>query len=197
MELTPVRAFRRIGGAALILAPLVMLVADATAAALGERAFWAWSVGLWISLYLFIGAILAVVDVLSARALRLGLLFGGTALLGLLTAATMQGIFRARYVLYGMAETPELMTSEILASSIAPGILFPLSILALAILLGRTGGLGWGLALALAAGAVLFPVGRFIVGDVRINVVSDLLMAAALVSLGVRVWRAAPAPVGR
>ena len=54
--------------------------------------------------------------------------------------------------------------------------------------------LGWIPAIALALGAVLFPVGRFIVGDLRITVASDALMLAALAPLGLRAWRQGRGP---
>lgn len=182
---------RRIGGACLVLAPLVMLVADAVGVLGGDDAFWAWSVGMWISVLLFLGAILEVVHQLAPRADRLGLVFGSLAIVGLFTSATMQGVFRVRYVLEGTGaqEPSELVTPIVLATSIAPGILFPASLLVLAIGLGKTRVLGWIPAIALALGAILFPVGRFIVGDLRISVASDLLMLLALAPLGLRSWR--------
>jgi hypothetical protein len=180
---------RRIGGACLVLAPLVMLVADTIGVLGGDGAFWVWSVGMWISLLLFLAAILEVVHQLAHRADRFGLAFGALAIVGLFTAATMQGVFRVQYVLEeqaaGMGDIPIIM-----ATSIAPGILFPLSLLVLAIGLGRSRVLGWGAAIALALGAILFPVGRFIIGDLRISVASDALMLVGLLPLALRAWRA-------
>jgi hypothetical protein len=185
---------RRIGGACLLLAPLVMLVADTIGVLGGDDAFWAWSIGMWISLLLFLAAILEVVHQLAHRADRFGLAFGSLAIVGLFTAATMQGVFRVQAVLQGngqedlaagMGDIPIVM-----ATSIAPGILFPLSLLVLAIGLGWSRVLGWGAAGALALGAILFPVGRFIIGDLRISVASDALMLVGLLPLALRAWRA-------
>jgi hypothetical protein len=186
---------RRIGGACLVLAPLVMLVADTIGVLGGDGAFWVWSVGMWISLLLFLAAILEVVHQLAHRADRFGLAFGALAIVGLFTAATMQGVFRVQYVLEeqaaGMGDIPIIM-----ATSIAPGILFPLSLLVLAIGLGRSRVLGWGAAIALALGAILFPVGRFIIGDLRISVASDALMLVGLLPLALRAWRASSPEAG-
>ena len=192
----------RLMGTCLLLAPLAMFFADLALAAAGADAFWVWSVGLWISLYLFVGALLGIIQVLTPRAEMFGLVFGSTAIFGALMGATMQGLFRARFVLEGNEPAlAELAASSLIPlTTVMPGILFPLSLLILSIGLGRVRALPWSLAAALGLGALLFPVGRFIIGNIWINVASDALMIVALGSLGIRLCRspvvAEPASLG-
>ncbi len=184
------RRRHRLAAACLVLGPLFMLAADAGRTVAGDEAFWVWSIGLWLAMAFFLGAILAIVHLLAPHADRFGLFFGVTAGLGILTATTMQGLFRARHLLHqaGGGGEEVLQGPLLTLTSVAPGILFPLSLLVLAFGLGRARLLSWPWASALAAGAVLFPLGRFIIGDVRLNVVSDVLFLLALGKLAQRLW---------
>jgi hypothetical protein len=178
---------RKLGALCLLLGPLLMLLADGARALGGEGVFWAWSVGIWISFFFFIGAILALVDLLAPRVHRTALAVGAASLLGLMTAATMQGVFRSAQVSSAFAaEIAAGPPSPLMLTSIAPGILFPLSLVVFGLLLGGTRTAGWLVSLALVAGGVLFPLGRFIIGEIWINVGSDVLMLIALGSLAAR-----------
>lgn len=108
----------------------------------------------------------------------------------------MQGVFRAAYVSSAFAaEFERGEHPSLLVTSISPGILFPLSLVGFGLLLGGTRTAGWGVALALVIGAILFPLGRFIIGNIWINVVSDAPMLFALGSIAAASRRTAPPEV--
>ncbi|HUP20245.1 MAG TPA: hypothetical protein VM778_09870 [Gemmatimonadota bacterium] len=181
---------RRIAGACLIFAPLVMLVADVMLVAFGEEAgFWPWSFGLWLSFYLFIFAVLAIARLLSRGADRLGIVGGALAIAGLLMGATMQGMFRT-FVSMEAREIDEAtmraVHEPLIATTQVPGILLPIGLLVLATALWKTRVMPRPMVLLFALGTLLFPVGRIILGP-SVSVVSDLLLLVALGDLGRRV----------
>lgn len=90
-------------------------------------------------------------------------------------------------------ETGSIQETDSAAAPLAlqlPGLLFPLSLIALGVMLARTKTveprLGW----MLAAGALLFPLSR--IPDVEtLAVAADALLVLALVPLGLRIFRGA------
>ena len=185
---------RVIAAAALLLAPLVMLAADLVMWVGGEGAFWPWSVALWVSFFLYIPAILALVHLLRPEGDRLGLLGGSLALVGVMIGATIQGVMRAQSVAIdrlgpSVAEMISATYGEapLLPTSISPGLTFPLGLVLLAIGVGRTGVGSLWTAAAVALGAILFPVGR-IGGLLEVSLLSDALLLLGLGALGWRVW---------
>lgn len=181
---------RRIAGGCLIFAPLVMLVADAVLVAFGEEAaFWPWSLGLWVSFYLFVGAVLAMVRLLSRGADRLGLAGGGLTIAGILMAATMQGMFRTFHSMEAREideVTMRAVHEPLIATTQAPGLLFPVGMLILGVALWKTRVMPRPMVLVFFLGTALFPVGRIFLGP-ALSVVSDLLLLVALGDLGRRV----------
>ncbi len=188
---------RRIAGAAMIAAPLVMLVADSIGLAFGDVGFWAWSVALWVSFLLFVPAVVGMSAAAAGSADRLGLAGAGLALIGLMTGATIMGVHRTAHVLSGAVGEAEMAAAPgaklLLATSIQPGLTFPIGLLILTLALRRAGALSGPMAAVLAAGAILFPVGRIFVGFAG-SVASDVCLALALVPLGLSLRSAASPP---
>lgn len=183
---------RRIAGWCLVFAPLLMLVADAMLLAAGEEAaFWPWTLGVWVSFYLFIGAVLAIARLLSRKADRLGLTGAALAIAGAMMGATIQGLFRVLKQMEagGFEEaTIRAIHSPLVPTTEAPGLLFPIGLLVLAVGLWKTRVFPRGLTVVFGLGAVLFPVGRILVGPAA-SVASDVLLLVAMGDLGRRVLR--------
>jgi hypothetical protein len=74
-----------------------------------------------------------------------------------------------------------------------PGLLFPLSMIGLAVLLGVAGRAPRGLAATLALAAALFPVAR-IGGLMPVGIASDLLFIVAMGGLGLGLIRGTSRP---
>lgn len=183
-----VRRRRRIAGACLVAAPLVMLAADTTGLIRGDAAFWPVSILLFVSFIFFVPAIVGMSALAAHGSDRLGLTGAGLSLVGLLTGVSILGVYRALYVALGSAHMPDVLSPEgqetLLASTFQTGILFPIGLIVLAVALRRAGALSTAAAALMALGAVLFPVGRIIVGFPA-SVASDVCLSLALVPLGV------------
>lgn len=181
---------RRLGALCLAAAPLVLLASTATRF-LGTRFAWTTLVTLWV--LLAYGAILALVHLLRERADRLGLVGGILCFIGLTTAAGMMAVYRLGAVLEVTSPDDLAVLSRAFASEpllrltiFAPGLSYPLGLLVLSVALRRARLLPTVLAMALAVGAVLFPIGRIAQVDAAL-LASDLLTAATLLYLSRRV----------
>jgi hypothetical protein len=166
-----------------------MLMADSIGLGFGDAAFWPVSILLFVSFVFFFPAIVGMSAVASAGSDRLGLTGAGLALVGLLTGATILGVSRALFVVGG-SDAMEVLSPEQQATLVATfqtGILFPIGLLILTVALRRAGALSPSAAALMALGAILFPVGRIIVGFPA-SVASDVCLALALVPLGVSLY---------
>lgn len=170
MRAQPAIELRRAGAAACLLAaPLLMLTGDALR-------IWAGAhhtslVTFKLSFTLFVGAALAVVRLTSERADRTGLVGGALAVVGCLAGS---GILTANAVLGTIdaagldAAATQAIEAAMKTSGVGgyvllyplPGLAFPVGFLVLAYALLRARVVSASAALALALGALLFPVGR-------------------------------------
>lgn len=197
---------RRLAGACLVFAPLLMLVSDAILVVFGmEAGFWPWSIGLWLSFYLFIGAAWAIAHLLKRGPDRLGVTGAAFTVAGAVMGATMMGMFRtlAQMEKRGIEEaTIQAVHGPLIPTTQAPGLFFPVGLLILAAGLWRSDVLPRPLVGAFALGAILFPVGRILIGPVG-SLISDVLLLAAMGELGRRVlarpplWTPGLKPVAR
>lgn len=186
---------RRIAGACLVFAPLLMLLSDAILAGFGmEAGFWLWSIGLWFSFYLFIGAGWAISHLLKRGPDRLGLTGAAFTTAGAVMGATMMGMFRTLTQMEERgieASTIEAVHAPLIATTQAPGLLFPVGLLILTAGLWKSDVLPRPLVVVFGLGAILFPVGRILVGPAG-SLVSDVLLLAAMGELGRRVLARPP-----
>ena len=170
MKAQPTIELKRKGAAVCLLAaPLLMLAGDALRYWAGARH--TWLVMLKLSFAFFVGAALAAVHLTSERADRTRLVGGALAVVGCLAAS---GIVTANAVL-GTVETAGLEESAMRLVEAAfqrdgvggyiflyplPGLAFPAGFLVLSYALLRARVVAPPAAVALALGALLFPVGR-------------------------------------
>lgn len=183
--------FLRLAGLCAILAPLPLL-AGSVMQIVGGFGF-EWTLAGWLSFVLFVPAIFGLTYLVARGGSRLGLWGGAAAFAGCMAGASMQVLFRVWAVLEE-AGTPEAIrllqgSRKLIASTQMIGILFPLGLLILAASTYRSRAASPLVALLLAAGAILFPVGR-IGGSPFALIGSDLLLMAAFVMIGGRLLSA-------
>ena len=183
--------FVRAAGICSILAPLMMLAADSFLLVTG-RSF-EWSIALWLSFVLFVPAIFGMTYLSAGRASRWAVAGGASAFFGCMAGASMQVLFRVHAVLHeaGSTQAVELLkgSRKLVTSTQMIGIFFPVGLLILAVCLYQRRVVSPLVPLSLAAGAVLFPVGR-IAGFAAAVIGSGLLLALAFGMAGVRLLSA-------
>ena len=183
--------FLRLAGLCSMLAPLPLLAGDAMQI-VGGLGF-EWTVALWLSFVLFVPAVFGLTYLVARGGSRLGLWGGAAAFVGCMAGASMQILFRVWAVL-GEAGSPETIgllrgSRKLIVSTQMIGILFPLGLLVLAASVYRSRAASPLAALLLAAGAILFPIGR-IAGVTFALLGGDLLLLAAFVMIGGRLLSA-------
>lgn len=183
--------FVRLAGICSILAPLVMLGADSFLLVTDRR--FEWTIGLWLSFVLFVPAIFGATHLAARSGKRLALVGGALAYIGCMAGASMQVLFRVWAVLNeaGSERTVELLRSsgKLIASTQMIGILFPIGLLVLAVSLYRSRVVQPLIALSLAGGALLFPLGR--IAGLLVGVLGgDLLLTLAFGVIGRRLLSA-------
>lgn len=170
MRAQPAIELRRAGAAeCLLAAPLLMLAGDALRICAGAQH--TWLVTFKLAFAFFVGAALAVVRLTSERADRVGLVGAALAVVGCLAGS---GIVTANAVLAPVeaagldAAATQAIEAAMKTSGVGgyvllyplPGLAFPIGFLVLAYALLRARVVPAPAALALALGALLFPVGR-------------------------------------
>ena len=183
--------FLRLAGLCAMLAPLPLLAGDVMQV-VGGFGF-EWTLALWLSFVLFVPAVFGVAYLVARSGSRLGLWGGAAAFVGCMAGASMQVLFRVWAVLdeAGSPETIGLLqgSRKLIVSTQMIGILFPLGLLLLAASIYRSRAASPLVALLLAAGAILFPVGR-IIGVTFALLGSDVLLLAAFIMIGGRLLSA-------
>ncbi len=183
--------FLRLAGLCAMLAPLPLLAGDVMQV-VGGFGF-EWTLALWLSFVLFVPAVFGVAYLVARSGSRLGLWGGAAAFVGCMAGASMQILFRVWAVLdeAGSPQTIELLrgSRKLIASTQMIGILFPVGLLLLAASIYRSRAASPLVALLLAAGAILFPVGR-IIGVPFALLGGDVLLLAAFVMIGGRLLSA-------
>jgi hypothetical protein len=183
--------FVRLAGICSILAPLVMLGADCFLLITDRR--FEWTIGLWLSFVLFVPAIFGATHLAARGGKRLAFVGGALAYVGCMAGASMQVLFRVWAVLNeaGSEQTVELLRSsgKLIASTQMIGILFPIGLLVLAVSLYWSRAVHPLVALSLAGGALLFPLGR--IAGLLVGVLGgDLLLTLAFAVIGRRLLSA-------
>ena len=192
---SPATRRRYLAALGMILAPAVMLANDLYRIGGGEDNVFVWSLFLQLSMTLFLLAILGIVAELRPVADRTGLLGGLLAGFGATIGAVMQGFFRTADAAMAAVDAASAQAIEaavtgqdFLFSTRVPGITFPIGLLILAGALVATRRAPALLGALVAAGAVLFPVGR-IAGIEWAVVASGVCLLLGLGWLGVRTLR--------
>lgn len=188
---------RKIGGACLLAAPLLLLAGDALRAGAGMR--YESLVLMKLSFAVFAAAVLALVHMLRERADRTGLVGGALALIGCVSAS---GIVTAAMIGLSLETSPlgeptlRAVADAMQAGGVPtylflfplPGLAFPAGLLVLSVGLLRSGVAPAPAAVLLALGALLFPFGR-IPGIESAVLVSSVALAASLGWIGWRTLR--------
>lgn len=157
---------RALAALGMIFGPAVMLAGDVQRYLSPDSAVFRWSLFLQLAMMLLLLAVLGMVEELRPVADRAGLAGGLLAGCGLFVGTAMQGFFRTWQT--AVDTVPEsaaaidaaLTGPDYLFSTRVPGITFPVGMLILAVALTVTRRVPAGLGLLIAAGAVIFPVGR-------------------------------------
>ena len=192
---TPASRRRTIVALGMILAPILMLTGDLHRILGGDAEMFRFSLYLQLSMPLFLLAVLGIVAELRPVADRAGLTGGLLAGFGIFVGTAMQGYFRTAYAAIaavdgaGAQAVEEAVTTPLFrATTVFPGIAFPIGLLILAVALLATWRVPLLLGLLVAAGAVLFPVGR--IGSLPPAIVaSGICLVLGLGWLGVRTLR--------
>jgi len=192
---------RKIGGACLVAAPLILLAGDAMRAGAGLR--YESLVMMKLSFAVFVGAFLALVHLLRERADRTGLAGGALAIVGCLsgsgivTATMIRGSLEAAALGEPVSRAIENAMREggvpsFLFMFPLPGLAFPAGLLVLSAGLLRAKAAPAPAALLLALSGVLFPVGR-IPGIEPAILASGVALSASMGWIGWRILtRTAP-----
>ncbi len=192
------RSFIRIAGVCSILAPLVLFIGDLLLLSAGLR--FEWTIALWLSFVLFVPAIFGLTYLTASDGSRLAIVGGASAFFGCMAGASMQVLFRVWAVLneLGSPQTIELLQSsrKLIASTQMIGLFFPVGLLILAACLYRKRIVNPLVPLALAGGAILFPMGR-IAGLLVGFIGGDLLLITAFGMIGRRLLSASANEHGR
>lgn len=164
---TPASRRRTLFALGMIGAPILMLTGDLHRILGGDAEIFRYSIYLQLSMPLYLLAILGIVGELRPVADRAGLAGGVLAGFGVFVGAAMQGFFRTAYAAMaavdeaGARAIEEALTTPLFkATTVVPGISFPIGLLILTVALLATRRVPLLLGLVLAAGAILFPVGR-------------------------------------
>ena len=152
-----------------------------------------WTIVLWVSFVLFVPAIFGLSYLAITRGSRLAFVGGASAYFGAMAGASMQVLFRVWAVLdeAGAQQTIELLggSRKLIVTTQMIGIFFPIGLLILAASLYRSRAVNIFIALSLAGGAILFPVGR-IAGSLFALVGGDILLLASFGVIGSRLLSA-------
>jgi hypothetical protein len=180
------RLFLKIAGVCAILAPLTMLAADLLN--VGGLKF-EFTLVLWLAFVFFVPAIFGITYLAASRGSRLAIFGGASAFFGAMAGASMQVLFRVYAVLEekNAASAIELLqnTFKLIATTQMIGLTYPLGLIILAFCLFQKRAVAPIVAILLAAGALMFPLGR--IGGFWWAVLgSDILLLAAFGLIGRR-----------
>lgn len=194
---TPATRRHTLYAVGMILGPALLLIGDLDRAAAGDAVIFRWSLLLQLAMPFLLLAALGMVDALRPVADRTGLAGGLLAGFGLFVGAAMQGFFRTAHTAMeavGQADAEAILAAltgpAYLFTTRVPGIAFPIGLSILAVALVATRRAPAFLGLLIAAGAVLFPVGR-IGGLTWAVLASGGCLLLGLGGLGVRTLRGA------
>lgn len=168
----------------LLAGSLLLLAGDSVQVVQGGGMLW--TILLWLAFVCFGAGLLLLPMALSLTDRPLVTIGVASAFVGSFAGASMQVLFRTWSVLE-VADQPamvELLRSNVLltVSTLAPGLFFPLGLLALSIGLMRARVLPLWITLTLAVGAILFPIGHA-AAVVPALILGDVVLVAAFFGL--------------
>ena len=178
--------FLTISGVCAIVAPILLLLVDIFHITTNRD--FEWTIGMWLAFALFVPAVIGFAYHLAKNGSRLAYVGGALAFFGAMAGASMQVLFRTHAVLaeQGAFETIDRLraTFKLVASTQMIGLTWPLGLLLLATALFMTDKTKWPASLALAIGAIAFPIGR--IGFIQPAVV--LSGAMFVIAFGIIGW---------
>ena len=154
--------FLKIAGICAIVAPVLLFLIDLFHITTNRD--FEWTIGMWLAFALFVPAVIGFAYYLVRQGSRLAYVGGALAFFGAMAGASMQVLFRTHAVLaeQGSFETIDQLraTFKLVASTQMIGLTWPLGLLTLATALVITDKSRWPASVALAIGAIAFPIGR-------------------------------------
>lgn len=176
-------------GAAMIGAPLLMLLADVNSLLFEyPRNFWFTTMLLFLSFYAFLGLIHGLYYLSNAT--KLALVGTLIASFGVLMGETIMGLERVAWAMNeaGLSADIDRTVNHPLVffTSRQLGLTFPIGLIILSIALYKANAISMMTMALLIIGIVLFPIGRIIVGP-SANVAGDLIMLFIYGKLGLSV----------
>lgn len=176
-------------GAAMIGAPLLMLIADVNSLIFEyPKNFWFTTMLLFLSFYAFLGLIHGLYELSNAT--KLALVGVMIASFGVLIAETIMGLERVAWALNEAGLSADIDRTVhhpiVFFTSRQLGLTFPIGLLILSISLYRANAISMITMALLIIGIILFPIGRIIVGPTA-NVAGDLIMLFIYGKLGLDV----------
>ena len=182
---------RRAAGVSLVAAPALLLTSSVLRFVFGLQ--FEWYLTMKLSFFFFAVGALGLVHLLRGRADGSGHVGGAMVLAGCLSGASIVTMAYILEVFRGRVPEDQLASLYVtLVNSPLPGLLFPVGLLILAVALFRKQAVALWAGLLLAAGAILFPVGR-IPGLVWAVFACDVLLTLSLGYVGWRVLTMTPA----
>ena len=182
-----VLVFKRAAGLCSVLAPLALAAGDVMQ--FGGGSAFGRTIVHWVAFVFFVPAVIGATHLAASRGSRVALAGGASAYFGAMAGASMQVFFRVWAVLdeAGAPQSVALLrgSGKLVATTQMIGIFFPLGLILLAFGLYRSRAVGLPVALALAGGAVLFPMAR--IGGLLVGFIGgDLLLITAFGVIGLR-----------
>ena len=173
-----------VGGWCSMLAGCVLLAGDIIQIGQGLRV--SWTILLSLAFLLFVPATLGLMFLSFSGGEKLAILGGAATLIGCMAGASMQVLFRVVAILRAGDGDPAIALLRenklLVLTTQAPGIFFPVGLLLLALALYRSKTMSRVVALTLAAGAILFPIGHaagisigLILGDAALLIAFTLI----------------------
>ncbi|MBK8484427.1 MAG: hypothetical protein IPO86_09060 [Saprospiraceae bacterium] len=178
-------------GAAMIGAPLLMLLADTNSLLFKyPKNFWFTSILLFLSFYAFLGLIHGVHHLSNAT--KLALIGTLIASFGVLVGETIMGLERVAWAMNEVGLSAEIDRTVhhpiVFSTSRQIGLTFPIGLIILSIALFKAKTISMVTMAILIIGIILFPIGRIIVGP-SANIAGDLIMLIIYGKLGLGVMK--------
>ena len=176
-------------GAAMIGAPLLMLLADVNSLLFEyPRNFWFTTILLFLSFYAYLGLIHGLYYLSNAT--KLALVGTLIASFGVLMGETIMGLDRVAWAMNEAGLSADIDRTVhhplVFFTSRQLGLTFPIGLIILSIALYKANAISMITMALLIIGIVLFPIGRIIVGP-SANVAGDLIMLLIYGKLGLGV----------
>ncbi len=184
----------KIAGIAAFIGPVLVLGSDLVHIFAGYA--FAWTIGLFLGMLLFIPPIIGLTYVTAKSGSRLALVAGGFAFFGLVAGAGMQALFRVHAVLEEQGRmdvvTQLRQTFKLIAATQMIGLTWPIGLLLFALVSRKAWSGNYLIPSLFVVGAISFPVGRVLLLDWAV-IVSGIVFLILFPLIGKRLFEEAGA----